>query len=247
MSAVLASRSAAEAAGPLPPRGDTTHMPGSHATDMPSGDTIARLAGWAVAFDAKLCGLAEDLDTSWRQALLGPWSFLDAMPPERAAVLWPRLWRDRLAHEGHWPALGRFDDPLTRLCLLPRGDLLQRLCTLALARRPGVLRCCIDRSVRAPLQRALGDTFSVLSTFSPQGRPVDAAQAAWSPVQWACVGFADWSAALAGDSRLITTLVRWSLPRQALDQVLDAAPVPAERPVAAALAALGQAEVTWPC
>jgi len=206
-----------------------------------------QLAAWAVSFDGKLRGLVDDLDASWQDELLGSWGFLDAMPPESAAALWPRLWRDRLAPDGGLPALGRFADPLPRLGLLPRGELLQRLCTLALARRPGVLRCCIDRAVRAPLQRALGDSFAPLAAMSAQGRPVEAAQAAWSPVQWACVGFADWSAALTAADRPVRELVRWSLPRAAVDEVLAGAPVAAERNVAASLAALAQADMEWPC
>lgn len=206
-----------------------------------------QLAAWAVSFDGKLRGLVDDLDASWQDELLGPWSFLEALPTESAAALWPRLWRDRMAPEGGLPALGRFADPLLRLGLLPRGELLQRLCTLALARRPGVLRCCIDRTVRAPLQRALGEHFAPLVAMSTHGRPIEAGQAAWTPVQWACVGFADWSAALSADDGPVRQLVRWSLPRAAVDEVLSAAPVAAERTVAVSIAALAQAEVTWPC
>ncbi len=87
-----------------------------------------QLAAWAVSFDGKLRGLVDDLDASWQDELLGPWAFLEALPPESAASLWPRLWRDRMAPEGGLPALGRFADPLPRLGLLPRGELLQRLC-----------------------------------------------------------------------------------------------------------------------
>lgn len=206
-----------------------------------------QLAAWAVSFDGKLRGLVDDLDASWQDELLGPWSFLDALPPESAAALWPRLWRDRMAPSGGLPALRRFADPLPRLGLLPRGELLQRLCTLALARRPGVLRCCIDRTVRAPLQRALADNFAPLVAMSARGRPVEAEQAAWSPVQWACVGFADWSAALSAQDEPVRQLVRWSLPRAAVDGVLAAAPVAAERNVAVSIAALAEAEVEWPC
>jgi len=206
-----------------------------------------QLAAWAVAFDAKVRGLVDDVDASWEDELLAPWSFLDGLSAEHVAPLWPRLWRDRLDGHGGWPALGRFADPLPRLGLLPRGELLHRLCALALARRPGVLRCCIDRSVRVPLQRALGETFAPLAAMSLRGRPVEAELAAWTPVQWACVGFADWSAALAADDAPVREMVRWSLPRVALDGVIDAAPVPAEREVSAALAALADVEVTWPC
>ena len=205
-----------------------------------------QLAAWAVSFDGKLRGLVDDLDASWQDELLGPWAFLEALPPESAAALWPRLWRDRMAPGGGLPALGRFADPLPRLGLLPRGELLQRLCTLALARRPGVLRCCIDRTVRAPLQRALGEHFAPLAAMSARGRPVEADQAAWTPVQWACVGFSDWSAALSADDGPVRQMVRWSLPRAAVEEVL-ASPVAAERNVAASLSALAEADVEWPC
>ncbi len=214
---------------------------------MPSGDTIRRLAHWAVAFDTKLCHLVDDLDTEWHAPLLSPWSFMEAMPADRSDALWPRLWRSRLGQEGVWPRLDQFEDPWWRLGLLPRPELLHRLCVLALARRPGVLRCCIDRSVRVPLQRALADAFPVLSAFSLQGRPVDAVQAGWSPVEWACVGFLDWADMLGPDARLIQTLVRWSLPRQMLDRRSQAGPVPAERSCDAARQALVAAGMEWPC
>lgn len=206
-----------------------------------------QLAAWAVAFDGKVRGLVDDVDASWEDELLAAWGFLDGLSAEQVGPLWPRLWRDRLKTRGGWPPLGRFAEPMPRLGLLSRGDLLHRLCTLALARRPGVLRCCIDRSVRAPLQRALGDTFTPLMTMSARGRPVEAELASWTPVQWACVGFADWTAGLGPDDDAVREIVRWSLPRAALDGVLEAAPVPAERDLPEAMTALAEAEVTWPC
>lgn len=208
---------------------------------------IGRLAHWAQAFEDKLCHLADDLDTDWQAPLLSPWAFMQAMPTDRANALWPRLWRGRLAEEGCWPTLDHFDDPWPRLSLLARPDLLHRLCVLALARRPGVLRCCIDRSVRVPLQRALADAFPLLSAFSQQGRPVDAVQAGWSPVEWACVGFVDWADMLGSDARMVKSLVRWSLPRRMLDLRCEAGPVPAERSAEAARQALVQAGLEWPC
>lgn len=214
---------------------------------MPSGEAIRRLAHWALAFDTKLSHLVHDLDTDWQAPLLSPWAFMEAMSAERSGALWPRLWRSRLGQEGAWPRLDQFEDPWWRLCLLPRAELLHRLCVLALARRPGVLRCCIDRSVRVPLQRALADAFPILSGFSLQGRPVDAVQAGWSPVEWACVGFLDWADMLGEDARLIQTLVRWSLPRQMLDLRREAGPVPAERSAESARRALVQAGLEWPC
>ncbi|UXH78285.1 type III secretion protein HrpB4 [Roseateles amylovorans] len=209
--------------------------------------TAEQQASWALAFGHKLQGLIDDLDAEWREEVMTPWAFVDAMPEADARRLMPRLWSGRLRAAGGLPRLRRFADPLTRLCLLPRGDLLHRLCTIALARRPGVLRCCIDRSVRAPLQRALGDSFDALAAMSRSGKPVDAATANWSPVVWACVGFADWSAQLAPEDDAVRQIVQLSMPRTLLADVLAQPDVPADRGVTESLAALADAGVNWPC
>ncbi len=209
--------------------------------------TAEQQAQWAVAFGHKLQGLVDDLDNEWREAVMAPWAFVDAMPEAEARRLMPRLWTGHLRQTGGLPSLRRFADPLTRLSFLPRGELLHRLCTLALARRPGVLRCCIDRSVRAPLQRALGDSFEALSVMSRRGKPVDASTASWSPVVWACVGFSDWSARLMPQDQAVRRIVELSMPRTLLADVLAQPEVPADRDVPDSLAALADAGVNWPC
>lgn len=209
--------------------------------------TPEQQAAWALAFGHKLQGMIDDLDAEWREEVMAPWAFVEALPESAARRLMPRLWAGHLGGATALPSLRRFEDPLTRLCLLPRGELLHRLCTLALARRPGVLRCCIDRSVRAPLQRALGDTFDALAVMSRSGRPVDAVTAGWSPVVWACVGYADWSARLKAEDEAVRRIVRLSVPRGLLDEVMEQPPVAAERGVPETLAALAEAGVEWPC
>ena len=204
----------------------------------------AQFVRWAQAVDRKLQGLSEDLDAGRRAQIASRWAFLDALPAAQAQSLRPRLWTDQL---GGLPALRRLADPLARLCLLPRGEILNRLCALALGRRPGVLRCCVDREVRAPLQRALGDLFAPLVALSRHGRPVDADAAVRAPVDWACIGFLDWSQALTDEDRVVRELVRLSLPQAVLDDLSDPASAQAEHPVAHALAAFAEAGVVWPC
>lgn len=208
--------------------------------------TAAQFADWAVAFDARLRDLAWDVDAGWRE-LMAPWAFIDALPEEQSRGLWPRLWSGHLREAGGLPTLRELADPLVRLCLLPRETLMPQLCALALARRPGVLRCCVDREARAPLRAALGERFGALSAMGASGRPVDAATAARSPDHWSCVGYLDWSASLSAESRGVRRIVELCLPRAVLDGLRDAPPEPAERDLPRAVAALEQAGVAWPC
>lgn len=206
--------------------------------------SASQLATWARALSARLEALHQDHDAEWREEITARWAFAQALTPAQARRVMPRLWRARL---GGLPRLERLADPLARLCLLPRVDVLARLCTLSIARRPGVLRCCIDREARARLRAALGHSFEPLMAISPHGKAVDETVAAWSPMVWACIGWADWNAVLPSSDGAVRELVRLSLPRRMLDDLADSMDVPADRSVPAALDALHDAGVAWPC
>ncbi|WP_374568180.1 hypothetical protein [Ideonella sp.] len=206
--------------------------------------TPGQLAEWAVALGTRLEGLHLDLDAEWRDEIMPTWRFADALAPAQVRRLMPRLWAQRL---GGLPPLERLAEPLPRLCLLPRTEVLSRLCTLAIARRPGVLRCCIDRDARAHLRAALAASFEPLMVVSRLGKPVDSTVANWSPVVWACIGWADWCAALPPADGLARELVRLSLPRRMLDGLAGSVGVPAERQVPQAIEMLAEAGVVWPC
>lgn len=206
--------------------------------------TVQQLAGWALALTQRLEHLHEDVDAEWRAELGSTCTLAGALAPAQARRLMPRLWGDRL---GALPRLESLADPLARLCLLPRAEVLNRLCTLAIARRPGVLRCCIDREARARLRTALGESLEPLTAISRHGKAVDEAVAAWSPLVWACIGWSDWTAVLSPGDGAARELVRLSLPRQMIADLAGSVAVPADRPVAVAIEALEDAGARWPC
>lgn len=206
--------------------------------------TVRQLAGWALALTQRLEQLHEDHDAEWRDELHSTCVLAGALAQTRSRRLVPRLWGDRL---GALPRLDRLADPLARLCLLPRAEVLNRLCTLAIARRPGVLRCCIDREARARLRTALGDSLEPLTAISRHGKAVDEAVAAWSPLVWACIGWSDWTAVLPPSDGAVREIVRLSMPRRMIADLAGSMAVPADRPVAQAVEALEDAGVRWPC
>jgi hypothetical protein len=202
------------------------------------------LADAARACETKLGTLMDDLDAEWQQILKPQWTFLDQLPegPARRSLT-SRLF---ISHLGGLLPLHRLVHPMLRIALLPRPDLLNRLCALAIARRPGVLRSCIDRQVRDSMRQALLDMFDPLMQLSRQGRPVDEATASWSPIIWACVGYVDWQQTRprAEDVR-VHQLVRLSLPKRMLEGISGQNPVPAEKSTEQALAALKDMGVVW--
>ncbi len=194
-----------------------------------------QLARLAQHLGAKLERLAEDTDPGRLRMMHGA----------AAAAATPRqaLMRLFLAHIGGLPALASLLNPAARLALLPREDIHGRLCTLALACRPGVLRCCVDRATRQALQRTLGPAWDPLCALSRQGGTASEEQAARSPLQWACVGYADWRAGLVPGETVLHRLVGLSLP----DAALAAVPEPPQLPPPQALQQLADTGLAWPC
>lgn len=198
----------------------------------PGADPQA-LAALARAFQRRLDELPDHVDASWkRAAALRP--LLQALPAGAAR-------RGVMRHLfsqwcGPMPGLQDLQGPCGHLVLLGRVPMLSRLCALALAARPGALRCCVERPVRKALERALGPAFSPLREGAAGGMPVRADVAAWMPIQWACVGYVDLLRAGLWRQAALLRLARLGLP--------STLPVPTREPwlPAATLAA----EAVWP-
>lgn len=169
----------------------------------------AALAGLAREFAQRLDRLPEALDASWHEAsrTAALVAGLPAGEARRRVML--RLF-ERWC--GPLPALLELATPAGRLGLLERQPLLTRLCALALLGRPGALRCCVERRTRQALQQTLGPVFDALTETSQGGAPVAPAVAQWSPLEWACAGYADLALARAWPQRSLRRLARLALP-----------------------------------
>jgi hypothetical protein len=169
----------------------------------------ASLAGLALAFERRLEVLPAAIDASW-QTLAELRSLAAGLPegPARRRVTL-RLFRRWC---GPLPALTDLAAPAGRIALHERVPLLGRLCALALLSRPGVIRCCVERNARQALEHGLGATFGLLREQAHGGPPVPAYAAGWTPMQWACTGYADLVRARAWPHRSLRRLARLALP-----------------------------------
>jgi hypothetical protein len=203
------------------------------------------LAAWLAGLQAKLFSLPEHLDDSWHGPIVERWPFLAQVLDTAAQgrLLGVLLLQDCRGT----PPAQRLSLPEVRLALQDRAAIQRSLCALALARRPGVLRCCIDREARDSLRDALGALFEPLARLGQRGRPVSAEVAVWSPLHWACMGYVDWLELLEGDDRLFRRIVRLSLPQQLLAMPKRRRQARAEFAPAQAVQALKDVEVGWPC
>lgn len=205
---------------------------------------VAELAEGALAFEAKLRALPGDLHADWQRDADSPWALLLQLPEgparERAAA---GLFA---AHCGPLPALPRLLDAAGAWVLQDRPTLTRLFCALAIARRPGVLRCCIEKSARLALRAALGEWFGRLAALAPSGRGVPAQVAHWSPMHWACIGYWDWATLLQPDDGPLRRMARLSLPRGLLGTGAARGAAAPDWPAAQALAWLGEEEAV-PC
>jgi hypothetical protein len=171
----------------------------------------ASLARLAQVFQYRLDHLPDGADASW-EGLAGTRSLVEQLPAgasrRRVMLSLFRRWC------GPLPGLQALATPTGRLALQGRLQLLSRLCALALLSRPGVLRCCVERSARQSLEGALGPAVDALRESSHEGPAVPGHVAAWVPIQWACVGYADLSREGAWPHRSLRRLVRLALPAQ---------------------------------
>lgn len=205
----------------------------------------AALAELAANFQRRLSNLGAQMDPSWSAPLRRKWPVLQCMndPALSNATL-----RVLLLHEcPSVPEAARLSTPEGYVTLLPRDALHQALAALALACRPGVLRCCIDRDARASLAGALGGFFEPLLAMSGLGAPVSAEAAAWSPLHWTCRGCVDWMAMTRPDDELLRRLVCLSLPAGLLGMHRRGARARAQWRPPRALGHLRASGVTWPC
>lgn len=186
-----------------------------------------QLASLAQALQVRLEALHDGVDPSWRAPLGLAQSPLDwdqgAVGQRMSIALYER-------NCGPLPPLSSLDHPASRLAMLDRTQMLSRLCALALLGRPGVLRCCVERSSRAALQQCLGPAYTALRGLQ-EGTPVASDVAAWSPLAWAWVGYRELVREGAWPHRGLRRLARLSLPLSREDE-------PRARHVPAALTAV---------
>jgi len=189
-----------------------------------SDATRATAANWvalARAFDGCLAGWSQHLDATWVE----PW-----LASAGACGSNPSSSRAHWLAFGRWcgppPSIGDLDSLAGHWCLMRREHRLARLCALALARRPGVLRSCVRRDARQALHAFLGPCGEALAADATRGACVPAALAERPPIEWAWVGYADMSRAMRWPTRSLRRWVRLGLPRQwprALQPLLAAA------------------------
>lgn len=213
------------------------------------GDALAgaeQLAGLALDLASKLERMAIDIDPDRLHLLRGevPPHAIGAPAGSASRLAMMRLF---LAEIGGMPALATFLQPAARLALLPRADIQGRLCALALACRPGVLRCCVDKGARRALQNALGSAWEPVAALGRRGGTASEAQTSRTPLHWACVGYGDWRAGLVPGEAVLHRLVGLSLPAATLEATLAECLDPAELTVPAALQQLAAEGLTWPC
>ncbi len=169
---------------------------------------LARLAG---ELQARIDALPDHVDPGWLTSAERAGTGQDAsgpLPPEiREAAA--KGWFLRMC--GTLPPLDLLGDSGARLALMDRASLLARLCALALMGRPGVLRCCVQRSARLALQQALGPAFAALRARDG-GPAVPPEVAGWPPIAWSWVGYRELVRAGTWPHRGLRRMVRLALP-----------------------------------
>jgi hypothetical protein len=205
----------------------------------------ARLAEHALAFQRKLAAFGDHVDPRRLSAPGDYWTWLGQLPDagmrQRIAA---RLFERSVAV---LPPLERLADRHARVVLLSREVILRQFCTLALARRPGALRCCIDRDVRAGLREALGPNFEILAMAADRGRPLGEPAVRWTPMHWSCLGYIDWSLLLQRDDQALRRIARMSLPRGLLGMNKLYPVARADLKPARAVALMDELGLEWSC
>jgi hypothetical protein len=203
------------------------------------------LAAACRSLEHKLLTLADHADPSWQEVHPKRWPVLHQVPAgEARSSLLARL---LLADASGRLSAQRLQTPEGRLALAGREAVVRNLCALALACRPGAVRCCIDRTAKQALAAVLGELFGVLQASSPHGRAVRHDVAAWSPLHWACLGYLDWLKLVGPEEPLLRRVVHMSLPRHLLGMATRRRWARRERAPRAALQALHEAGGAWPC
>ena len=203
------------------------------------------VASFALSLQHKLLQLQQHLDGSWTPLFEDRWPFLRELGERSAAA---RLGADLfLAQAGGVPPACDVAAQPVQLALLPRPRVVRSLAVLALAGRPGVLRCAVGREARQGLRDMLDTAYEPVLGCSGSGRPVPHEVLGWTETHWACVGYHDWTSLLRPQDSLWRRMVRVSLPRGLLGMRKRRRMAPADLKVRQALQVLAQAGVPWPC
>jgi hypothetical protein len=205
----------------------------------------AVLAEHALAFQRKLAAFTDHIDPRRLNAPGAYWAWLGQLPDaDMRRRIATRLFEQNVAS---LPPLERLADRHARLVLLSREVIVRQLCTLALARRTGALRCCIDKDVRAGLREALGPNFDILAMASDRGRPLIGSAVRWTPMHWSCLGYFDWTILLQPDDGALRRIARMSLPRGLLGMNKLYAAARADLKPARAVALMDELGLEWSC
>jgi hypothetical protein len=179
----------------------------------PVAADVAALADVSQALARRLDDLRIGLDPHW-QARLQPGLELVCSAGARRASPRARL-AAFVSLCGPLPALPALATPAGRWSLLPCAALQARLCALALALRPGVLRACVRREAREALSHAIGLAFAPLQCAPAHGAALPAGDAARSPQDWAWTGFRDVALCGLWPARSVRRSVVLALPPRA--------------------------------
>jgi Bacterial type III secretion protein (HrpB4) len=217
-------------------------------TTATPADLVAKWAALARAVDHKLQSLVMDLDPDRAKKFDLMWPPLSSFGNTRlmSSNRGNAILKILISHCGGMPLLTEFNPSSARLALLPRAEIHVQLCALAIARRPGVLRCCVDKQARQSLQASLGSRLSALKVLSLSSQQVSPESANWRPMRWVCIGYRDWCETIAPRTPTIHRMVALSLPEAMLHEVLAAPAEPAEHGVVVALQRLETQGVAWP-
>jgi hypothetical protein len=174
---------------------------------------VAALADVSQALARRLDDLCGGLDPHWRARLQPGLEFVCRTGARRVS---PRVCLAAFVSLcGPLPALPALATPAGRWSLLPRAALQARLCALALALRPGVMRVCVRREAREMLSGALGPAFEPLQRAPAHGAALPAGDAARSPQNWAWTGFRDVARCGLWPARSVRRRVVLGLPPRA--------------------------------
>lgn len=192
--------------------------PGGAMPDQSDADDPLAMTEAVLAFEKRLLSLPDDVHVQWFGALGTNWQLAVAMPAgEQRRRLMLGVVEDFC---GALPDAQRLVDPQARWALWPVPDLHRRLMALALARRPGVLRCSIEREQVQAQRQALGERWAQLRPAALAGSPaVPPEVQAWTALHWSCQGYFDWAELLRRDDAFLRRMVRLTLPLQLMLKV----------------------------
>lgn len=217
-------------------------MEQGQAADPVSPQAMATLA---LGLQRKLFDVHLHVDTSWAPVFDARWPFLGELSgrPEVGALRAELL----VAQGGGLPAATNLAAAEVQVALQGREQVVRSLARLALARRPGVLRCAVEREARQALRAVLGEAYAAVMAHSGRGRPVPSDVLRWTEMHWACVGYHDWATLLRPQDSLWRRMVRLSLPRGLLGMRARRRLAPADLKVRQAMQVLSETGQAWPC